>query len=630
MPLRPQRPIDPDRAFGRASGFGTALAAVLAAVAGASAALGAAPHDATNQGALLCASLGTGLVSALMVRRVARSRGAVARRHGELAAVAEAARERSEETAEALISLPQGIATFDAEGRLRLANDRFAAILGLDSGTVRPGTHASEIAAFCGVPSAQALLEAGLVTTLATGTAVQLSVSRTKRGGTVVLAEDATARTEAERRIRRLAQTDGLTELPNRTAFLAGVDREIEGCTPFALLCIDLDRFKEVNDTLGHPVGDALLREVSGRLRGLLRADDVAARFGGDEFVVLQRNASDVREAAALAMRIVDAIGKPFRVEGHRIDIGASVGIACSPIDGNVRDELHRKADLALYRAKAAGRGTWRSFDQSMDEEIRRRHAVETAMRRAILRKEFAIHYQPIVDAGTGRRTSMEALVRWTNGDGTPMPASAFLGIAEETGLIVPIGRWVLEEACREAAAWRSDLRVAVNVSSRHARRADFAEEVLAVLRSTGLPPRRLEIEIAESLFDGPDHELAVEALLRLRTMGVRIVLDDFGSGCSRLADLRRFPFDRIKIAGNLVGEIAGDDGAVALVRSVLSLGQALGARVTVEGVETPEQVRRLMAEGCSEMQGYAFGRPMPADAIADLRTPPEPLRLSA
>lgn len=629
MSLRSQRPISPDQTIG--SGFGAALVAVLAAAgAGTYASAGVLAAGGSGQTTLFCASLASGLASAALVRRIARSRGEAVIRHAELATRADSAWERAEEAAEALRSLPQGVATFDPDGRLRLANDRFAAILGLASECVRPGVHVSEITASCGASSVDTLLEAGLVTTLASGIAVQISISRTLRGGTVVLAEDATARTLAETRMRRLAQTDALTELPNRSAFMAGVEREIAGGIPFAVLCIDLDRFKEVNDTLGHPVGDALLREVSGRLRGVLRADDVAARFGGDEFVVLQRNASDVRETTALASRIVEAIGKPFSVEGHRIDIGASVGIACAPIDGDDRDELHRKADLALYRAKAAGRGTWRSFDRSMDEEIRRRHAVETALRRAIHRKEFAIHYQPIVDAATGRWISMEALMRWMDRDGTPMPASAFLGIAEETGLIVPLGSWVLEEACREAATWHADLRVAVNVSSRHARRADFAEEVLAVLGATGLPPDRLEIEIAESLFDGPDHEAAIEALLRLRRRGIRIVLDDFGSGCSRLADLRRFPFDRIKLAGNLVDEIAGDDGAAAVLRSVLSLGRALGARVTVEGVETAEQARRLISEGCSEMQGYAFGRPMPADAITDLRSKPIPMRKSA
>lgn len=572
--------------------------------------------------ALVCAAAlgGLGTVGVgIALRRAALRSGRKAR---SWKAAAKAATVRADQSAEAFRHLPLGAAAFDDEGRLLVANPRFHQIMGLEPGDLRPGTRPAGIAEL--LPGGR-MPEAGAASAdvvLPDGRHVGTTWTRTGRGGTLLLVEDATRRRAAEAGMRRLAQTDPLTNLPNRTALMAGIDAEFGGGRPFALLCVDLDRFKEVNDTLGHPVGDALLRDVAARMRGILRSDDLLARFGGDEFVLLQRNVLEPRDAAELASRIVEAVGRPFAIEGHRIDIGASVGIAHAPSDAVERDELHRMADVALYRAKAAGRGTWRCFDPAMDEEARRRHLLEAALRRALRRREFVLHYQPVVDVPSDRITAMEALIRWVSPEVGNVPAAEFLQVAEESGLIVPIGLWVVEEACREAAGWRPDLRVAVNVSPRQVRHPGFVEDLLSILETTGLDPHRLDIEVSETLFDGRDAGSAIGPLLRLRDRGVRIVLDNFGSGCSRLADLRRFRFDRIKVAGTIVGELGADEGAAAVVRSVLALGRALGSRVTIKGVETEEQIRRLLVEGCTEMQGYAFGRPQPAEAVPALRSP--------
>ncbi|MGU3656071.1 putative bifunctional diguanylate cyclase/phosphodiesterase [Methylobacterium fujisawaense] len=528
---------------------------------------------------------------------------------------------RADKSAAAFVRLPHGAAAFDGEGRLLVANPRFHEVTGIPASAMTTAASVG-IVELLPDPPPQGADTAGRDVAMADGRHVRITQTWTGRGGFLLLAEDATERMAAEAAMRRLARTDPLTELPNRTAFMDEVDAELARGLPFAMLCVDLDGFKKVNDNLGHPIGDALLREVAGRMRGILRADDVLARVGGDEFVLLQRNVRDPRASADLASRVVDALGKPFSVEGQRIDIGASIGIARAPADGSARRELHRKADLALYQAKAEGRGTWRGFDAAMDEKARSRHRLEAGLRQALRRREFVLHYQPVIDVVSNRPTVMEAFLRWTSPDMEGVPVPEFLGIAEETGLIVPIGRWVMETACREATNWDDDMRVAVNASPRQVRQPGFADEVLGILRSSGLRPDRLEIEISETLFDPHDGRSAVEPLLRLRERGVRIVLDDFGSGCSRLADLRRFPFDRIKVAGAIVGELRQDEGAAAVVRSVVALGRALGSRVTIEGVETEEQIRRLIVEGCTEMQGYAFGRPLPADAVPFLRRP--------
>ena len=623
MPRRPPPGYDPSRRGPGRRWFATDPA-VAAGLSIGGAALGAACGLALAASplpyALACASAlgGIGTVGVgLAVRRAVLRSGRKAR---SWKAAAKAATVRADQSAEAFRHLPLGAAAFDAAGLLLVANPRFHEIMGLEPGDLRLGTCPDGIADLlaagpgpAGSPSSKDILVAG-------GRHVGATWTRIGRGGTLLLVEDATRRRAEEAGMRRLAQTDPLTDLPNRSALMAEIDAEFLRGRPFAMLCVDLDRFKEVNDTLGHPVGDALLRDVAARMRGILRADDVLARFGGDEFVLLQRNVLESRDTSELASRIVDAVGKPFSIEGNRIDIGASVGIAHAPSDAAERDELHRKADVALYRAKAAGRGTWRCFDSAMDEAGRRRHLLESALRRALRRKEFVLHYQPVVDVPSNRATAMEALVRWASPEVGNVAAAEFLQVAEEGGLIVPIGRWVLKEACREAAGWDPALRIAVNCSTRQVRQPGFADDVLAILKITGLVPHRLEIEVSETLFDGRDGGTGFEPLLRLRERGVRIVLDNFGSGCSRLADLRRFRFDRIKVARTIVGELGADEGAAAVVRSVLALGRALGSRVTIEGVETEDQIRRLLLEGCTEMQGFAFGRPQPAETVPELR----------
>jgi diguanylate cyclase (GGDEF)-like protein len=419
-----------------------------------------------------------------------------------------------------------------------------------------------------------------------------------------------------------LASHDTLTGLPNRTLFhdrlsqALAQNRRNGGET--AVLCIDLDRFKDVNDTLGHAVGDLLLRSAADRLLGCLRETDTLARLGGDEFAISQTRLAQPEGAAVVAQRIVQRLAEPFHLDGHEAIIGCSVGAALSTgVDVYDSETLLRSADLALYRAKEDGRGTFRFFHEDMNARLKARKQLESDLRRALVDGQFQLHYQPQIDLGSGRLVGVEALVRWWHPHRGQILPGDFIPLAEETGLIVPLGEWVLRTACRQATQWPR-LNMAVNLSPAQFRVPGLQTTVARVLAETGLPGNRLELEITESILLH-DTETTIATLRALKKLGVAVAMDDFGTGYSSLGYLRRFPFDKIKIDRSFVCDVAENNDATAIVRAVVRLGRSLGIRTNAEGVETGTQADFLAGEGCDEVQGYHFGRPMTAADIERL-----------
>ena len=419
---------------------------------------------------------------------------------------------------------------------------------------------------------------------------------------------------ERERRISHLAFHDTLTGLPNRT-FLReqleqGLARATRAGRELAVLCLDLDGFKGVNDTLGHPVGDALLRIVGTKLVEAA-PDGMVSRLGGDEFAIIVES-DDADRPRALAQDIIDRLRAPLSAAGHQIATGASIGIAMGPADGADADTLLKNADLALYRAKQDGRGVFRFFEPALDAAARARRQLELDLREALATGQFLLHFQPIYDLGRERIGCFESLLRWEHPRRGLVTPTEFIPVAEETGLIVAMGEWVLHEACRQATRWPEHVRVAVNVSPLQFRNTGFAAIVLQALARSGLQPNRLEIEITESVFlDGEGPTVAM--LHKLRALGVRVALDDFGTGYSSLSYLRSFPFDKIKIDKSFVDAVASDTGAVAIVRAIVDLARALDMETTAEGVEDAGQLSTLRGQGCSSIQGYLFSRPVAA-----------------
>ena len=383
----------------------------------------------------------------------------------------------------------------------------------------------------------------------------------------------------------------------------------------FAVHHIDLDKFKAVNDTLGHQAGDILLQDVGRRLKQLARPSDTIARMGGDEFVILQTPMSDRSEADALARDVVAALSAPFGLDGHQAVASASIGIAIAPADGSTPEQLLHNADVALYRAKSDGRGVHRFFEPAMEEEAQNRRALEQDLRNSLSAGEFELHYQPIVKTEGGEISGFEALVRWRHPQRGLVPPNSFIPLAEEIGLIVPIGEWVIRQACATASRWPSHLHVAVNISAVQFRQPGLTEVIVSALASTGLDPRRLEIEITESVLI-QDRDAALTILHQLRALGIRIAMDDFGTGYSSLTYLQCFPFDKIKIDRSFVSGVGSDAGSLSIVRAVAALARGMGMTTIAEGVETGEQRDRIAAEGCTEMQGYLFSRPLPAAEI--------------
>jgi diguanylate cyclase (GGDEF)-like protein/PAS domain S-box-containing protein len=438
--------------------------------------------------------------------------------------------------------------------------------------------------------------------------------------GYVTSLRDITARKADERRIAHLALHDPLTDLPNRTLFWERLAAEIrdagEHGTRVAVLTCDLDRFKQVNDSLGHPAGDHLLQVVAARLLAVVREADTVARLGGDEFAVILGRIEST-DAAALARRMIEAINRPIAFNGHRMSVGASIGIAIET--GGTLDALAlvKRSDAALYRAKAAGRNTYRVCGPEDDAASVASGVSKAEMKGAMKRGDFLLNYQPIIDLETGGIAGFEALMRWRHARKGELPPSAFIPLAEETGLIIPLGAWVLKEACREAAAWPDQIKIAVNVSAIQFQQISMEETVLHALASSGLAPHRLELEITETMLMQKT-DMVCRTMERLRRLGVRIALDDFGTGYSSLSYLHQFSFDTIKIDRSFVAGMANPK-TVAITRAIVALGTSFGARVTAEGVETEEHLAFVRAAGCTDVQGFLFDPPLPAGAIARL-----------
>ncbi len=426
---------------------------------------------------------------------------------------------------------------------------------------------------------------------------------------------DITAARKSDERIAYLARYDSLTGLPNRTLFQEALEAACAQPAPFALMCLDLDGFKSVNDTLGHATGDALLMAVARRMRGCLRDGDVVARLGGDEFAVLQSHGT-AETAGALARRLVEHVAEPYQIGTVPASVGLSIGIALCERAGTEPDALLRGADLALYQSKSGGRGTWHFFEPAMAARARTRHAMQADLRHAIDHGELILEFQPILDIASGDITGAEALVRWLHPQRGRIAPGDFIPIAEESGLILPLGAWVLQRACREAATWDGEARVAVNLSPLQFRDPNLLDLVDAALAGSGLPPHRLELEITESVFlDAADRTVA--CLQALRSRGIHIALDDFGTGYSSLSYLRSFPFNKVKIDQSFIRDLSANGDAIAIVQAIVGMASSLGMCTTGEGVETASQARLLQLTGCSQVQGYLFGRPCPADAIA-------------
>ena len=413
---------------------------------------------------------------------------------------------------------------------------------------------------------------------------------------------------------------DSLTRIPNRAYFEANVNQALlqSPLAALAVMLVDLDRFKTVNDTLGHAAGDTLLRLTAERLQVAVRAGDVVARFGGDEFAVLLKPSSNIEEPSKIAKRILELLQKTYMIEGQLVNVGASIGIAQSPRDGNDCKTLLKHADLALYQSKEMGRAMFQFFNPGMQERASERRANELELRQAVALRQLELHYQPQVETPAGRLVGFEALIRWRHPTKGLLPPGMFLPLAEEIGVIVPIGDWVLRTACREAMRWPDEITIAVNASPLQFDAGNFAVSVQQALRATGLPGRRLEIEITEGIFLRNDTAI-LETLHELRAMNVRIAMDDFGTGYASLSQLARFPFDKIKIDRSLAGFDGDDLKQRAIVRAITALGQSLGVCTLAEGVENKEQLARLEADGCASVQGYFFGHPVPADQLDEV-----------
>jgi diguanylate cyclase (GGDEF)-like protein/PAS domain S-box-containing protein len=447
-------------------------------------------------------------------------------------------------------------------------------------------------------------------------------LSYENRAATLIAAIDITERKRAEARVAFMAHHDALTSLPNRVLLrlrmeemLTRMRRSGEG---IATLCIDLDNFKTVNDTLGHPFGDLLLQAVADRLRSVVREEDIVARLGGDEFAILQTGIGGPDDVSAFAQRVLATIGEPYDLDGHPVCAGASVGIAVAPGDGADADRLLKNADMALYRAKGDGKNTFRFFEAEMDARAQARRGLEVDLRKALASEGFALHYQPLVDLASGEITGFEALLRWPHAGRGMIPPAEFIPVAEETGLISQIGAFVLRKACADAACWPDNVKVAVNLSPLQFRTGNLLQIVIDALKGSGLSPRRLELEITETLLLERS-ESVLATLHALRALGVRISMDDFGTGYSSLSYLRSFPFDKIKIDRSFVHGLRTQADSQAIVRAIISLGASLGITITAEGVENESDLACLKAEGCNEGQGYLFAKAQPQREVLRL-----------
>jgi diguanylate cyclase (GGDEF)-like protein len=538
----------------------------------------------------------------------------------------------------ALSNITQGICFFDSDSRLRVWNRRYIEIYDLPPEAVCAGRSLREIMdsryAAGSAPDISASdyvaerdrLGAGnqpsiAVVTLRNGRVISIHYQPMPDGGWVATHEDITEQQQAAASIAFMAHNDSLTRLPNRVLFRERMEQAIVQAgrgTEFAVMCLDLDNFKQVNDTLGHPAGDGLLMGVAERIQACVREGDTAARLGGDEFAIIQLGLRQPDDAEKLAGRIIASFRQPFDVDGRQVMAGASIGVTVALGDNVSYETLMRDADTALYLAKTEGRGTIRFFEPEMDVRIHQRRMLELDLQQAIARNEFELYYQPIVSLVANKVVGFEALVRWHHPVRGLISPLDFIPIAEETGMIVAIGEWVLRTACFEAENWPAELSVAVNLSPMQFKKEDFVATVRAALDASGMRPDRLELEITESILLC-DTSGTLVALHQLRAMGICVALDDFGTGYSSLSYLHSFPFNKIKIDQSFVRNLIANKESMSIVRAIIGLGQGLGMRTTAEGVETLEQLDRLREEGCTEVQGYYFSCPRPASELPSL-----------
>jgi diguanylate cyclase (GGDEF)-like protein len=536
----------------------------------------------------------------------------------------------------ALNNMSHGLCMLDHNDRLQVWNERFLELLHLQNTPVRAGmrltqlirhsilasSHANKTARQVAAELARGLRETSFDEFRASldGEHIIAASRRTMQGGgSVVIFEDVTERERAQERIAHQASFDELTGLANRARFreritgLLAASRDRDDA--LALHLVDLDRFKSINDTLGHPIGDMLLKAVASRLNTVVAATDMITRFGGDEFIVLQAGCKHKRDAEWLAQRMVRALKDPFDIDGHRLYIDASIGIAMAPDHGDDVEQLLQKADLALYAVKTGGRGGHRLFAGELEQATRARRALELDLSEALAAGQFELHFQPVVNLASGRVTACEALLRWTHPTRGAVPPAVFIPVAEEIGLIVALGEWVLKRACTEAMNWPRDIKVAVNLSPVQFRDYGLPLQVTTALGNSGLAPQRLELEVTERLLlDESDHTLAT--MRQLNDLGVHLSLDDFGSGYSALNYLRKFPFHKIKIDQSFIRDLGQDLGAYSIIGAITTLGTVLDKIVVAEGIETEEQRTLVLAQGCHEGQGYLFGLPMSAAAL--------------
>ena len=541
--------------------------------------------------------------------------------------------EREDKFDAALRNMSQGLCMFDRDQRLVVFNDQYVEMYQMPSDIVRPGcdlktilklrqdagNFVSDIDAYVADLTARLGQKhtVAATSTLADGRTIAIVNQPMLDGGWVATHEDISERTRSEAQIAHMAHHDTLTDLANRSL----LRERIEHALPllrrheltFAILVLDLDRFKAVNDSLGHAVGDALLREVAKRLKANCRDVDIVARLGGDEFAIFQRGDIDTKiGAGVLALRLLKAIREPYEIEGHDIEVGASIGIALAPVDSSNASDLLKYADLAMYKVKAEGRNGYRFFNPELDAEARTRRGLEQDLREALSRGQFELHYQPLVNLQTTHVIGYEALLRWRHPQRGLVLPDEFIGHAEETGLIEPIGEWVLREACSAARLWPDHIRVSVNLSSVQFRKKHLVDAVIFALAESCLPASRLELEITESVL--LEHSSQnIEMLHELRRLGVRIVLDDFGTGFSSLLYLQQFPFDKIKIDRSFISELPRNSSSSAIVCAINSLARSLDISTLAEGVETAEQAQLLRLSGCNEAQGFLFGKPLMA-----------------
>ena len=545
----------------------------------------------------------------------------------------------------AINNMSQGLLLFDGQGHMVVCNQGYMKMYGLSPDVVKPGCHfrdviahrrdtgsfIGDVNAYCDIVMNRSLHNSpgercSTIMQTADGRFIHVLDGTLSDGGWIATHEDITERRRADERIAHLAQYDSLTDLPNRTLFHERLEQEIAllaGGQKCAIIYIDIDEFKGINDSLGHTVGDELLKAVASRLRTCVRERDVVARLGGDEFAIVLTDVQQRSDVNNLINRIYEAIREPTECQGHRLITDASIGIALAPDHGNNLDQLLKNADLAMYSAKADGRRTYRFFEPEMDARVKARRALELDLREAtehgnFARAGFEIYYQPLLSLSSNAITGCEALLRWRHPDRGMVSPADFIPVAEEIGVISKLGEWVLTHACREAARWPNQIKIAVNVSPVQFRTQSLALKVIQALSGSGLPAHRLELEITEAVLIRDD-EMALAILHRLRDIGVRIALDDFGTGYSSLSYLQRFPFDKIKIDRCFISDITEAGGSSAIVEAVVNIASSRKMTTTAEGVETAEQREMLRRLGCTELQGYLFSPARPASDVFDL-----------